>query len=439
MATVYIYSGATGAANGTSWTDAYTTISAALTGGLTASDTGLLASDHSETGTTALTLNFPTTPGLRLVSVNRTSGLAEVGAVIARGAGSVAITINNSVYGYGIDFQGATNNSASAYIQHHNSTSNGCHQSWESCTFNTRTASASANYQTGLSSSLSDDLFFEYINCTWRWNATGQTWTHHCGRVEIYGMALAGTVSPTTLFTANGTGGMVEVSASDLTGLSWSTLVSGSLNPFTYEFTGCKLNSGITALSSSASTNGGTQVWLSDCASGDTHLDYGYYNALGSVTRSTATYLTAGVAGVSWLISTTAAVTRANPFKTPWIDRYYDLTSAVTPYFEVLRNNGTAAAYTDAEVFGEFEAKVTSASTAATFYSDRASPESSGSAQAAGVGTGSWTITGSFSPYSFKVDTGASLTPAETGYLRGRLCVGVASVGALHLAPSVLT
>ena len=60
-----------------------------------------------------------------------------------------------------------------------------------------------------------------------------------------------------------------------------------------------------------------------------------------------------------------------------------------------------------------------------------------GTSQAAGAGLGSWTGE-SGTAWSGKVDSGASVTPAETGYLSGRVCVGAASI-TVYVDPVIRT
>jgi hypothetical protein len=61
MANVYVYSGAAGAGTGADWTNAYTTLTAALAA-KAAGDDFWVAHDHAETQASALTLTSPGTP-----------------------------------------------------------------------------------------------------------------------------------------------------------------------------------------------------------------------------------------------------------------------------------------------------------------------------------------------------------------------------------------
>jgi hypothetical protein len=114
----------------------------------------------------------------------------------------------------------------------------------------------------------------------------------------------------------------------------------------------CKIGAGVTILASQTTnpTNGSPHVYLFDCHSGDTHGIFGFYSAMGQVTSDTGIYYTTGAAAQSWKIVTTSLATRMNPFVTPWVDWYNTGTSAITPYFEILRD-GSTTAFTDQEVW----------------------------------------------------------------------------------------
>jgi hypothetical protein len=69
MAIHYIYSGAAGLNDGTSWTDAWTSITSAITASMSDGDTVYVAQDHSETGLASYT--FPDINNSIWVSVDR--------------------------------------------------------------------------------------------------------------------------------------------------------------------------------------------------------------------------------------------------------------------------------------------------------------------------------------------------------------------------------
>lgn len=170
-------------------------------------------------------------------------------------------------------------------------------------------------------------------------------------------------------------------------------------------------------------------------------MEFGYYTGLGSITKDSSIYFTTGAAAAAWKIVTSSQVTKQFPFRTPFVDTYNTGSSAITPYFEVLRD-GSSTAFKDNEIWAEFTVKVTSSSTKASWQGDRAdtatvAAQGSGSDQAAGAGTGSWTGE-SGTAWSGKIDSGSSFTPAEIGYIRGRMNFGVASA-TIYMDPEIRT
>lgn len=115
MANRYVYSGATGTGDGTSFTNAYTSLATAIAAGA-AGDVYLIASDHVDTNTTAsVTFTFKGTAAAPdiAISVNRTSGLPEVGARIQTSGGNFSITIATAASGV-TTLDGLVINAASA-------------------------------------------------------------------------------------------------------------------------------------------------------------------------------------------------------------------------------------------------------------------------------------------------------------------------------------
>ena len=186
----------------------------------------------------------------------------------------------------------------------------------------------------------------------------------------------------------------------------------------------------------SVTTRIGVEVYEFECQVGTTLNVFGYHNALGSLGNDASVYVTGGTANQSWRITTTSLCSPTRLFTTPWIDWYNTGTSAIMPTIEVLRIDSTTA-YTDAQVWGEFTARVTASSVASDFFSDNSIAGASASNQATGLGTGSWTGAGG-TAWSGKVDSGASLTPSAAGRLRGRVVCSVASA-TIYVDPLIRT
>jgi len=273
-------------------------------------------------------------------------------------------------------------------------------------------------------------------NTTLRFGAAGNTITTLStgGRLQFENCTVssAGT-APTSLCTS-GNLTFVGCDLSFVTG----NLVGNNLSSSNFVFQQCLIAGGVTPMASQTSnpTASSAKVWLFDCASGYTHGLFGYYDALGSVVSDTGIYYTTGAAAQSWKIVTTANSSFLNPFQTPWINFYNTGTSAITPYFEILRD-GSTTAYQDDEVWAEFSAKVTTGSTQASFYTDRVAPTGTPSNLAAGAGLGSWTGE-SGTAWSGKIDSGSSMTPAENGHIRGRVSVGEPSI-TVYIDPQIRT
>ncbi|MBP8293128.1 MAG: hypothetical protein KAX65_10160 [Caldilineaceae bacterium] len=343
------------------------------------------------------------------------------------------------VYFYGITLRIAGSTNLGMTIN----PTDGGHFEFESCYLWLGTTNASPRISINAGSA-GTNCYTSFKNTTFRFGNVGQALLA-AGKSEVSGGVLssAGSV-PTNLFLASNNTQEVSFTGVDLSHATGTLVAAQTGSAARFSFAQCRLGSAVTPMATQTPANkSSAYVYVLDCSDGDTHGLFGYYDAFGSIVSSTGTYLTAGAAGQSWQITTTANCSFGTPFVTPWISLYNTTLSSATYELELLRNNGTATAYNDAEVWGEFSAKDISGSTQADFFRDRQSLSAwaagtAGTAQTAGVGTGSWTIGSSNSPASFIVDSG-SVTPAENGHIRARVAVGLASVSSLFLDPQIRT
>lgn len=214
---------------------------------------------------------------------------------------------------------------------------------------------------------------------------------------EIMGLTFTGTVARTILFQltntvdATGTRWLIHsMDASHTTSVSSSatlvadnTAIGGRI-----EFLDPILPSSYAILSGASNVNqAGLEVLIQNGKAGSTTGIHAYSNALGSVTRNTT--ITYNGEAFSWKIDAAAGATRAAPFVMPWMWGQIATGASVTPKIEILRD-GSTTALTDAEVWCERGAQVTSGSPLKTFVSTEAAYTSSGSNIATGAGTGSW-------------------------------------------------
>ena len=169
-------------------------------------------------------------------------------------------------------------------------------------------------------------------------------------------------------------------------------------------------------------TNGshaGVRMTLRDCSSNGSSVPFVYADALGEIRIDTGIYLTAGISGSSWKITTTSNCSANNPFSSPWIAEY-KTSGSVEPKFEVLRD-GSTTAYTDSQFWMETMAKVTSSSVKATLHTT----QGTGTDIPTGAGLGSWTGE-SGTAWSGEITQG-SITLDSAGYVKSRIIAAVAS------------
>jgi hypothetical protein len=444
MAAYFCGSGGSDANNGTTWALRKATFAGAIAamtanGDIIAVDAAAPPADIAADTTWTFTFNCS-------VIASTNSGTATItpttmGATTYLGAGgatSYAITLAGAfkVYFYGITFRiaGSTNKSISV------NTGDGGHFELESCYLWLGTTTASAARINIGSSSSNINNYTALKNCTYRFGNAA----HFLGttnKVEFFGGSIssAGT-APTTLITDSSNIREITFTGVDLSHVT-GTLVSGTSTSSvpTYRFIQCKLGTGVTPMAAQTPANkSSVQVWLHDCSDGDTHGMFQYHDAFGKIVSNTTIKYTSGAAAQSWEIDTTANCSFSTPFVTPWISFYNTGTSAVTPRIEVLRD-GSATAYKDSEVWGEFSVKDNAGFTNPAFYNDRQAlvdwaAGTAGASQASGTDT--WDGENA-THWAGKVDSGVAVTPDEAGHIRGRVVIGLASVSDLFVDPQI--
>lgn len=440
MASYYVDSAAAGSASGADWTNAYLTLGAALAVA-TAADTVYVDDGHAETGTSAITYTCPTTVGLRVVSVDKALGLTpttvSAGATITQTSGSVGITINGCAHFYGISFFTSTAASGLCVLSIAVSVTGPHFLEFDTCVLHGRGTLSTAGLMLGLNPNLSNDeaqIFF--LNTQIGVGILGAGISCRQARIRGVGISLMGTATITSLFkTIAAATADVDITGSNFSAVTYTNLVDGVANTSAglFRFSQCKLSVAGTALLTSSVTVGNVEVFINDCATGDTHGVFGYANPMGSMITEGTIKFTGGAAQQSWKITTTANASYLSPFYTPWIDYYNATLSALVPYLEVVRT-GSATALNDDQIWIETLAKVTASSTASTFATDARGLLAAAAAQATGAGT--WDGSPG-TPWYGKLAV-ASLTPAETGHIRARVAVGLASVaGTVYVDPQV--
>ena len=431
MATYYVWDGGTNGV-GTDWTTAKTTLAGAIA--LASASGDVIKVAHTHTGDNALGADTTWTVlnNISIISVDKTSSDAPTAmgtaAWIGSSSASIALTIAGAyrlcLSGLTLRNGGSTNKSLNIA-----GTSDGAAYDIDNCYLRLGTTSVAPPSIISGSTGGSYNTHVRFKNCTFRFGSTAQTLLA-TGIVEYIGCSIASAGSiPTTLFGDPQRGVVARFHGCDLSALGSGTLV-GNQSSYANEiyFSQCKLGANYVARatpSSPANASNG-RTWILDCASGDTHGLFGYFDGQGALTSDTGIYVTSGAAQQSWKIVTTSNNSIERPFTSPWISYWNTATSSMTPYFDIL-NSGSSTAYKDNEVWAEFCAKTTSGYTLGTFYTDRMAILGTPADQAtSSLGSGDWTGEGGTSWFG-KIDSGSSFTPAEAGEIMGRVRVAAAS------------
>jgi hypothetical protein len=221
MTNRFVRSAATGAANGTSWTDAYTTLTTAIAAS-SAGDTFFVADDHAETQASALTLSFKGTPAVpdKVLCVDHTIASPSTGdlktGASATTTGAFNINVNGSFFCYGITFNAGTGTGGQLLIL--SGISNNV-QIYQSCAFNLVVTGAGALIITanGVASKV------KWINCSTSFGIANQSVSPRGGFFEWVDTAspITGATIPTSLLIPAGSASF------KLEGVDFSAVTSG--------------------------------------------------------------------------------------------------------------------------------------------------------------------------------------------------------------------
>ena len=293
MASYYVWSGATGAANGTSWANAYVAIGDATTG-KPAGDVFYVAHDHAQSHSinTGFTVaNTFATPS-KVICVNRAGSVPPVSAdrratATVTGTGASQVGIGGCVHVDGIIFTGAN------YIAPCNATGNS--QRFDNCSFRiTGAAAVTINFGNG---GTVQGAYLELNNTTVSFGAVGQTFdvVGHL-RWRNTPSALLGTI-PTTLFKFfSGRGSDIECIGVDLSAAGSGKSIfptNSNLTAIKCRLIDCKLNAAVT-IAAVPGNPGSNEVDV--VRSGATGVSYNVYRhrTQGLLTEETSIVRTGG-------------------------------------------------------------------------------------------------------------------------------------------------
>ena len=417
MAIYYVYSGAGGSNNGSSWANAFTTLTTAFATEA-AGDTLYVAHDHSESTAAAITLTSSGTIAnpTKVICVNRSGSVPPVSAdrrttaqVATTGASNIILT---GVAHYdGIIFvagSGAVNanllviNAASLWLR------------FDNCSLRLGTTGASQKIFCGNSFG---GAYVDLNNTTVSFGNAGQG-IENTAIIKWRNTpsALLGTI-PNTLFIpiVAQRGARLECIGVDLSAAgSGKTIVGASATVVanTFNFVDCKLNASVTK-STVPTTHGSTEIdFVRSGASGVNYTVY-RHRISGTLAEETTIVRTGGASDgttpLAWKIDTTANCHYSIPFECPPIAIWNDITgSSVTATVEGIWGGG--AVPNDDDIWLEVE-----------YLGDASSPQgffvNDGKADlltsAAGQTSSSETWGGSTTKFKLAV----SFTPQQRGWI----------------------
>lgn len=430
MANIYVKSGAAGAANGTSWTDAYTTLLAAIAAAA-AGDSIWVSNNHSEAPSSNTSYTIAGTVGspvyITCVLDTQSAPFAETHrrtTAVIGATGNTVLSFNGYAEIYGIAITAGTG-SGTATINVGNSSSSGI--KFNRCTLNIGSSGSGGRLSFSIGPTGSGQFMrSELVDTTMQFAHASQSIVVRNGRINwrstdsnLYSK-VAGT-TPTTLFIAGtGTpcGAEIVCDGVDLSPIT-GTLVGAIPACQRYIFRNCKVNASLTAFAARQTESAGALVESYDCDSGTTKGKHGRHGLYaGDLTTDFAVYRDSGATldgstHYSWKLVSTANAKDFTPLRTIELTkRNTTVGSPISPVAEIL-NDGLDL--TTAEVFVDWYYMGASANVATYVGTTYAGRLDASGAPAITTSTESWT-NGLSTPKPQKMS--ATFTPQEAGLIR---------------------
>lgn len=411
--------------NGSTWALANATLSGAMSDQV-AGDRIWVSDNHAEStaGSTTITCPGTTTSPCQILcgddAAEPPTSLATTGTVSLSATGT--ITINGSLYCYGLSFSGR-------FIALARSTTN--IQTYENCVF-TNDFSSAGNISIGVPSSAEGSIT-TWVNCTAKITTTGTVLiVVDNGRFYWRGGSIgASSVTPSSGILQNvNRGGNSYIEGVDFSnfGSTVNLIVSGTNeSSFTY-FINCKLPASWSGSLIGSTPGAASRVEMWNCSAGDVNYAMWIEDFFGTIKHETTLVRTGGASDgsttISWKMATTAnAEYPLMLLYSPPIYVYNTTTgSSKTLTVEILHDSVTAL--TDAEIWLEVEYQGTSGFPLALFVDDAKSDVIASAADQTSSSE-TWTTTGMTNPNKQKLSV--TFTPQEIGVYICRVCVAKAS------------
>lgn len=441
---VYVKSGATGNASGSSWANAYVDLQTALNNAAAGLDIWV-SNNHSEAlagPSYVAAAGTQANPYRRIICVDDTKvapfGNADLRTTAAVGSFTNSqIQINGCGQFYGIKFligSGASSNTLGIA----NAGSTTSRLQFINCQFGFNSTGAASVITIGQASTVvgSFGRVVEMINCTWVFTNAAHFISFRGTKFTCRGGSLSGTapsvlVSPATganeyqgLFLMDG----VDLStvAGTLVGLSTGNM---PVMPTIYSFTNCKLNAAVTALAAAAAGSAGYtggDVILAQCdsAGGATNWRSEKHNFVGDMTTDNVVVETGGasdgVTTISHKVVTKATANFVWPFEA-YASGVWNAVTGSTKVFSVdILSDGPTL--TNADVWLECMVLDATGAPRSTLYTSQNGVYAPPTTIPDSPSTVAWTTTGLVLPR--KQTISLTFTPQIAGYIRWQIKVG---------------
>ncbi len=379
MATRYVWSGAGGSADGSSWANAHLTFAAAVTAS-TAGDLFLVDSTHSESNASAQTLTFKGTSAApdTVISVLQATGVPTQGAAFIT-TGANGMSVAGSGYFDGLNLTaGSASNAAVLTL----AGSVGNNQRWRNGLFTLSNATGS---RLASGNSAGQAIFEKNVTVA----AThANNWVRPgSGAIHIW--------RDSTCFTGTVPSSLAEAAAADFIyeGCDLTSMVSKTIRATsasaqaTVLLVNCQL---IASTTVGAMNNRNEWVRLVNCAnSADGKNRTEYHDMSGAATIDRTTYRTGGasdgVDAFSYKLVSTSAANRYFPCQSQDVEFHVASTGSKTVTLHIVNGTGAGVTLTDAECWLEVDYLGTATSFDSSVITDANILQAAGVAQTTSV------------------------------------------------------
>lgn len=432
MAVYYVYSGAGGSNNGSSWANAFTTLTTAFATEA-AGDTLYVAHDHAESSASALTLTSSGTVAnpTKIVCVNRAGSVPPVSAdrlatATVTTTGNVGITFAGSAHYDGIIFSAGNSTGTASVLL----TAVSALVRFDNCSLRCAGTGGNSRITVG-----ANGTCIELNNTTVSFGATAQN-------IQMQGAlkwrntlsALLGTIPANLLMPFTGWGGDVECIGVDLSAAGSGKTIVGATSTSVatrFKFIDCKLNASVTKTAVPLAPGGHEVDFIRSGSSGVNYTVH-RHRMSGLLTEELTVVRSGGASDsttpIAWKVDTTADCTYSMPFECPVIAIWNDTTgSSVTATVQGIWGGG--AVPNDDEVWLEVEYLGDASSPQGSFVNDgKANLLTAAAAQSAA----SETWGGGTTDFALAV----TFTPQQKGWIYARVKCAKAS-STLYVDPLV--